>query len=195
MYLALADRPDDLALLDAMEAEHAAIDPLLESIDAALVDREGGPERLGDLVDALHTNLTGHLTHEEADALAGLREATSEEAIRAGKDPDKVPIAYLQRLFDFVARLDPQIKSIGFDTYGAKLMLEIRDNPSFRTRVLQALDLRTFRPGVICSEGVPMFAPDSRHSDIATYLLSQDYVLRGGSMVNSIFVDGRRLNE
>jgi FkbM family methyltransferase len=61
--------------------------------------------------------------------------------------------------------------------------------------ILQALDLNTFRPGVICSEGVPMFAPEGRHSDIAKYLLSRDYVLRGGSMVNSIFVDGRRLNE
>ena len=61
--------------------------------------------------------------------------------------------------------------------------------------ILRALDLHTFRPGVICSEGVPMFAPDGRHSDIATYLLSQGYILRGGSMVNSIFVDARRLSE
>jgi FkbM family methyltransferase len=60
--------------------------------------------------------------------------------------------------------------------------------------ILRALDLNRFRPGVICAEGVPMSA-DGRHSDIATHLLSQDYVLRGGSMVNSIFVDARRLNE
>ena len=78
MYLALADRPDDLALLDAMEAEHAAIDPLLDSIDESLVDRDGGPERLGELVDALRTNLTGHLKHEEGDALA-LIDATLSE--------------------------------------------------------------------------------------------------------------------
>jgi iron-sulfur cluster repair protein YtfE (RIC family) len=31
MYQVLADRPDDLALLDAMEAEHGAIDPLLDA--------------------------------------------------------------------------------------------------------------------------------------------------------------------
>jgi iron-sulfur cluster repair protein YtfE (RIC family) len=48
MYQVLADRPDDLALLDAMEAEHAVIDPLLDAVDAALDDRDGGPERLGD---------------------------------------------------------------------------------------------------------------------------------------------------
>ncbi len=79
MYGVLADRPDNLALLDAMEAEHEAIDPLLDSIDAALADRDGGPERLGGLVDSLLTNLTGHLKHEEAEALA-LIDATLTEA-------------------------------------------------------------------------------------------------------------------
>jgi iron-sulfur cluster repair protein YtfE (RIC family) len=66
---ALAEKPDDLALLDAMEAEHAAIDPLLAGIDAALADRESGLERLGGLVDALATGLGGHLRHEEREAL------------------------------------------------------------------------------------------------------------------------------
>src|SRR5262245_42094997 len=47
MYRVLADRPDDLALLDAMEAEHAQVDPLLDAVDAALADRDGGPERVG----------------------------------------------------------------------------------------------------------------------------------------------------
>jgi hemerythrin-like domain-containing protein len=79
MYQVLADRPDDLALLDAMEAEHAAIDPLLETVDAALADRDGGSERLGGIVDSLLTNLTGHLRHEETEALA-LIDATLTEA-------------------------------------------------------------------------------------------------------------------
>ncbi|MGP4022297.1 hemerythrin domain-containing protein [Actinomadura sp. 3N407] len=64
----LASRPDDLALLDAMEAEHAAIDPLIEAID-------NGSEPLGDLVDALAANLTAHLKHEE-DAALPLMDAT-----------------------------------------------------------------------------------------------------------------------
>lgn len=46
MRQALADRPDDLAVVEAKEAEHAAIDPLSEAIDAALADRDSGPERL-----------------------------------------------------------------------------------------------------------------------------------------------------
>ncbi|MEU8246896.1 hemerythrin domain-containing protein [Nonomuraea sp. NPDC048916] len=66
----LADRPADLALLDAMEAEHAAIDPLLAGVDAALADRDHGADRLGGLVDALATGLGDHLRHEEAEGLA-----------------------------------------------------------------------------------------------------------------------------
>jgi iron-sulfur cluster repair protein YtfE (RIC family) len=57
------------ALLDAMEAEHAAIDPLLAAIDAALADRDSGPGRLGELADALATALRGHLDHEEKEGL------------------------------------------------------------------------------------------------------------------------------
>ena len=66
---ALAEKPEDLALLDAMEAEHAAIDPLLEGVDAALADRDSGPERLAGLVDALTTGLGAHLRHEEKEGL------------------------------------------------------------------------------------------------------------------------------
>ena len=65
-----AGRPDDLALLAAMEAEHAAIDPLLAAIDTAVADPDTGPQRLGDLTDALATALRGHLKHEEDEGLA-----------------------------------------------------------------------------------------------------------------------------
>jgi hemerythrin-like domain-containing protein len=70
MRAALADDSDGVALLDAMEAEHAAIDPLLAAIDAALADRDSGPQRLGELTDALATALRRHLDHEEAEGLA-----------------------------------------------------------------------------------------------------------------------------
>jgi hypothetical protein len=70
MRAALAGRPDRLAVVDAMEAEHAKIDPLLASIDAAVLDRDSGHQRLGDLVDTLVTELTAHLVHEETEALA-----------------------------------------------------------------------------------------------------------------------------
>ncbi len=69
MEKALADSPDDLVLLAAMEAEHAAIDPLLNAIDATLSNPSSGPERIGDLTDALATTLQAHLRHEEGEGL------------------------------------------------------------------------------------------------------------------------------
>ncbi|WP_242608939.1 hemerythrin domain-containing protein [Actinomadura formosensis] len=62
MREALASRPGDLALLEAMEAEHAAIDPIIEAVDK-------GTDPIGDLADALATALNAHLEHEEREAL------------------------------------------------------------------------------------------------------------------------------
>ncbi|MDL4818277.1 hemerythrin domain-containing protein [Actinomadura opuntiae] len=82
MRAALAGRPDDLALLDAMEAEHAAVDPAIDAVDAALADRETGPARLGELTDVLATALTAHLKHEEDEALALIDATLTEEQWR-----------------------------------------------------------------------------------------------------------------
>jgi len=65
----VAGQPGRVALADALEAEHAAIDPLLTAIDAAAADPDHGYQRFGDIVDELVTKLTGHLAHEEADGL------------------------------------------------------------------------------------------------------------------------------
>jgi Hemerythrin HHE cation binding domain len=65
----LAGRPGDLALLQAMEDEHARIDPLLEAVDGALADPGRGQDRLGDTVDALADGLSAHLAHEERETL------------------------------------------------------------------------------------------------------------------------------
>jgi iron-sulfur cluster repair protein YtfE (RIC family) len=76
MREALAGRPDDLALLDAMEAEHAGIDPVIDAID-------GGTEPLGDLVGTLTRALTAHLEHEEDDAIPLMDEAVTVEQMAA----------------------------------------------------------------------------------------------------------------
>ena len=62
------------SVLDAMEAEHEQIDPLLAAVSQAMdaseqdgVDHDGG--RLADTVDVLTMALHGHLAHEERDAL------------------------------------------------------------------------------------------------------------------------------
>jgi hypothetical protein len=66
----LAGRPEELGLIMAMEAEHAAIDPLLAAVEEAVADRERGHERLGAAVGALAGSLRAHLDHEEAEGLA-----------------------------------------------------------------------------------------------------------------------------
>ena len=65
-----AGQPDQLALVDALEAEHAGIDPLLASVDSAAADPDYGYQRLSDCVDELVTAVTAHLAHEESDGLA-----------------------------------------------------------------------------------------------------------------------------
>ena len=79
MRKALAEDSPGVAVLDAMEAEHSAIDPLLVAIDAALADRDSGPQRLGERTDALATALRGHLDHEEADGLALIDATVTEQ--------------------------------------------------------------------------------------------------------------------
>ena len=66
----VAGHPDRLALADALEAEHAVIEPLLTAIDAAAADPDYGYQRFGDITDELVAKLTAHLTHEETDGLA-----------------------------------------------------------------------------------------------------------------------------
>lgn len=65
----VAGHPDQIALADALEAEHAVIEPLLEAIDAAAADPDYGYQRFGDIIDELATKLTAHLAHEETDGL------------------------------------------------------------------------------------------------------------------------------
>lgn len=72
---AVAGRSDDLALLDEMETEHAAIVPLLETLDRALADGRTAPQARADL-DA---SLREHLTHEEREALALVDRTLTEE--------------------------------------------------------------------------------------------------------------------
>ena len=61
----LAHSPAALSVLDALEAEHQLIDPLLAAVDAQLA----GGDRLADVIDALTSSVTGHLGHEERDGL------------------------------------------------------------------------------------------------------------------------------
>ena len=64
-----------------------------------------------------------------------------EAATAEGKDFAKEP-GYAKRLFDFLAHTDADLARIGFSAYGASLMFELRNNPSFRDRAESVLRLR-----------------------------------------------------
>jgi iron-sulfur cluster repair protein YtfE (RIC family) len=69
----LSTSQNALSVLAEMEAEHEQIDPLLAAADEAFarqpVDGPGGGDQLAEVIDALASTLTGHLTHEERDGL------------------------------------------------------------------------------------------------------------------------------
>jgi iron-sulfur cluster repair protein YtfE (RIC family) len=67
LYRAVTDRPEDHAMLNAMEAEHAVLDPMLEQVDATLAN--GDQALLSTHLEALNGALDGHLHHEEKSAL------------------------------------------------------------------------------------------------------------------------------
>jgi iron-sulfur cluster repair protein YtfE (RIC family) len=75
MRQALIGHTDDVALLDAMEAEHAGLGPLLETIDEALDRGDSAPQARADLA----ARLREHLSHEEDAALPVIDRTLDEE--------------------------------------------------------------------------------------------------------------------
>ncbi|MCQ4044517.1 hemerythrin domain-containing protein [Streptantibioticus rubrisoli] len=73
----LANRPDDLRLLEEMEAEHAELDPMMDAVDTAIA--ESNRLRLREYTEDLSTTLLGHLDHEEAEALPLLQSVLTPE--------------------------------------------------------------------------------------------------------------------
>jgi len=59
--------PHEELIVNAMESEHAEIDPLLEGIEKAFVAEDA--TAVGDGIRVLHGQLIDHLEHEEEDAL------------------------------------------------------------------------------------------------------------------------------
>ena len=129
MRKALADDSDGAALLDAMEAEHSAIDPLLAAIDAALADRDSGPHRVGELTDALASALRGHLDHEEAEGLTLIDATVTEEQFQAfgtehGKRIGGDAPRYLPWMLDGAT---PEVTATVLDRFPAPLQQAYRD--------------------------------------------------------------------
>ncbi len=75
----LASDPEGLAVLDAMEAEHSVIDPLIANVDAALEDPNSTAESKTKAVAEFRDALTKHLDHEEKDAIPLLDRSVTPE--------------------------------------------------------------------------------------------------------------------
>ena len=71
----LVGHPDDLALVDEMEAQHAALDPRLEAIESSFDGGEPAPRARAELA----TLLTEHLVEEETRALPLIDRTLSDE--------------------------------------------------------------------------------------------------------------------
>lgn len=82
LHDAVEGSPAALEVLAAMEAEHAAIDPLLEAIDAAVEQPGSGERSLGELIAELVQAVEAHLDHEERDALPLIDATLTEEQWR-----------------------------------------------------------------------------------------------------------------
>ncbi len=76
------------------------------------------------------------------DVLRVLAHCLDREALVAeGKNPDREP-GYLRRLFDFLSQTDAELSKIGFQAYGASLMLELKNNPQFRVKAEETIKQR-----------------------------------------------------
>ena len=90
----------------------------------------------------------------------------------------KMPLININRLIDETLGKAPDVLST--------------DIEGLDHDIIRSLDLTRYRPGAICAETVAMTA-SGENSDITKYLLSQGYVVRGGSTVNTIYVDAKRI--
>jgi iron-sulfur cluster repair protein YtfE (RIC family) len=69
-------RSEAWSTLEAMEAEHSVIDPLLAAVDAAFAVPEG--DNVAEATDALVESLAHHLDHEEREAMPLISEVISD---------------------------------------------------------------------------------------------------------------------
>lgn len=82
-----------------------------------------------------------HRPVEIADILRTLAYCMDEAASKAEGSPSTRP-SYLQRFWDYIATTDVNLKEMGFEAYGASLMLELKQNPDFAERIAKTIQGR-----------------------------------------------------
>jgi FkbM family methyltransferase len=119
-----------------------------------------------------------------APALSTFSEEEAQQAVKLAphhvtvQDVIKVPLLNINEVMDKHFKGAPTFVSI--DTEGMDLA------------ILKTIDFARFRPKVICAEtlavGTTRMIPET-----AEFMVSQGYVVRGGSLVNTIFIDSKIL--
>ena len=101
----LAGKPDELAQLDSMESEHAAIDPLIESVNTVLAHPHTGREQTAHAIASLRDAVLAHLAHEERDVLPLLDRVVTPKEWRTFSDLQrrKSSVGDAARLFPWLA--------------------------------------------------------------------------------------------
>jgi FkbM family methyltransferase len=74
---------------------------------------------------------------------------------------------------------------------GAPTFLSI-DTEGMDLAILKSIDYDRFRPPIICAETL-IFGTKKARSEIPEFMATRGYVVRGGSIVNTIFVDSKRI--
>ena len=130
-----------------------------------------------DATDADYYEIKGNpmLNTFSADQVKMLQQGKSENVVERVR---KMPLININRLITEQLGKAPDVLST--------------DIEGLDYDIIRSLDLSRFRPGAICAETVAMSAAGV-NSNITTYLLAQGYVVRGGSTVNTIYVDSKRL--
>jgi iron-sulfur cluster repair protein YtfE (RIC family) len=110
-----------MSTLDAMDAEHALIDPLLEAVNHSFAhDGEGA----GEIIEEMTDKLGGHLGHEEREAMPMIGEALSDAEWKAVVS-DIRKATKLSSAAQFMPWL-----SEGVDAEGEKTILSIMPPPA-----------------------------------------------------------------
>jgi len=74
---------------------------------------------------------------------------------------------------------------------GAPTFLSV-DTEGLDLAILKSIDFKRFRPKIICAETLVVNST-KMDAAIPQFMATQDYVARGGSLVNTIFVDSKIL--
>lgn len=131
---------------------------------------------VGDATEADYYVIRGQPTLNtfSPEEAARLRAGAKEDPVEAVL---KMPLISVNRLIASHLGKAPDLLSI--DVEGLDLA------------ILRTLDFAAYRPGAIIAETIKMGSPDV-NEELVDFVVSKGYAVRGGSMINTIFVDRSR---